>query len=772
MIQETLRAFSVLEQLDLYFRTSCAVLFNFAQSGHPGGSISSGRIVSPLLFGGMRYNFSNPDQPESDLIVCAAGHKALGLYAMWALRDELVQASRPDLLPALIKHRLRLEDLLGFRRNPAQNTPLFKQFSAKPLDGHPTPLTPFVKIATGASGVGVPAAFGLAMGALDYYGPNAPRVHVIEGEGGMTPGRVHEALSAAASANLGNVVLHLDWNNASIDSDCVCAESRGKGKRDKGDYVQWDPVSLLMTHGWKVFFVSEGTDWEQIIAAQRKAVAHAQKKGQPCAVVYRTEKGRGYGITGRKSHGGGHPFCSPGYYAALKEFEDTFQVQFPRSDGKGLDSAAKERLYWDTLLIFRQVAMNNPELSGFVGKKVAESAELLKQADRKPWQKVPASLDPLYRNDGAIEATIIPPVLTLEVGSKTTLRGELGNTLGHLNQLLGGPIIVSAADLLGSTSVNQANQGFPDGFFNALTNPDSRLMAVGGICEDAMGAFMSGLASYDHHIGVTASYAAFIAALEHVAARLHCIGQQARHKYSGEAYQTFLMVCGHAGLKTGEDGPTHADPQALQLLQENFPPGMCITLTPWDPQELWPLTVAGLKARPAVLAPFVTRPSEVVLDRAKLGLPPATAAISGIYQFRSADPLDDRYHGSIILQGSAVTYELLTHVLPKMDEKDYRMNVYYVSSLDLFNLLPSAEQARILPEARQLEAMGISDFTMPTLYRLVASRFGRDHSLCAGAFYPGSGTADMVLREMGLDGPALWKAIQNYVMDREINKRF
>ena len=34
-----------------------------------------------------------------------------------------------------------------------------------------------------------------------------------------------------------------------------------------------------------------------------------------------------------------------------------------------------------------------------------------------------------------------------------------------------------------------------------------------------------------------------------------------------------ILICGHAGLATGEDGPTHADPQALQLLQENFPRG-------------------------------------------------------------------------------------------------------------------------------------------------------------------------------------------------------
>ena len=70
----------------------------------------------------------------------------------------------------------------------------------------------------------------------------------------------------------------------------------------------------------------------------------------------------------------------------------------------------------------------------------------------------------------------------------------------------------------------------------------------------------------------------------------------------------FMLICGHAGMKTGEDGPTHADPQALQLLQENFVPGTAITLTPWEPAEVWPLTAAAWRARPALIAPFVTRP--------------------------------------------------------------------------------------------------------------------------------------------------------------------
>jgi len=92
------------------------------------------------------------------------------------------------------------------------------------------------------------------------------------------------------------------------------------------------------------------------------------------------------------------------------------------------------------------------------------------------------------------------------------------------------------------------------------------------------------------------------------------------------------VICAHAGLKTGEDGPTHADPQPLQLLQGNFPRGTLITLTPWDPQEIWFLLAAALSKRPAVIAPFVTRPNETVVDRKALGLAPARSAAGGIYR--------------------------------------------------------------------------------------------------------------------------------------------
>ena len=257
------------EAFDLLYRSLCALLFNYVPtSGHPGGSISSGRAVAAALFDSMDYELGDPDRPDADLISYAAGHKAMGLYAMWALRDEVAAVADPALLPGKPEQRLRLEDLLGFRRNPSTATPLFREFGARALDGHPTPATPFVKLATGASGVGVASSIGLGIGAADRYGADAPRVHIMEGEGGLTPGRVSEALAAAGTASLANVIVHLDWNQASIDSDRVCREGA-----IPGDYVQWDPRELFYLHDWNVVEVPDGHDFQQVVAAQRHALA-------------------------------------------------------------------------------------------------------------------------------------------------------------------------------------------------------------------------------------------------------------------------------------------------------------------------------------------------------------------------------------------------------------------------------------------------------------------------------------------------------------------
>lgn len=744
-----------LEAIDLIYRTLCAILYNFVPtSGHPGGSISSGRIVEGLLYLNMDYDFANPDDENADTLVYAAGHKAMGLYAMWALRNELVRVSKDDFLPD-IAYQLRLEDLLGFRRNPTHDTPIFKELRSKTLDGHPTPATPFVRLATGASGVGVPAALGLAFGALDTYRDDAPKVHILEGEGGMTPGRVHEALAAAASARIHNAVLHIDWNQASIDSNQVCREGN-----TPGDYTQWDPAELCYCHDWNVIKVGNGHDFRQVIAAQQ--LASTLDNGQPTAIVYRTTKGWKYGIEGKASHGAGHKFCSDGYYETCREFESKFNVQMPRHEG---DAAPEnvERTFYNTLMLIRRVLEKDPQTAMFACNHILKAQERLRKRARKMRENRP-TLARIYAATNGLQPDATPAELQLKVGDAVTLRAALGDVLNLLNQETNGAIIGSAADLLNSTSVSKLNDGFPDGLYNSISNPDSRLIAVGGICEDAMGAFMAGLSSFGQHIGVTSSYGAFIGALEHVAARLHGIGQQNRQFFSGEPYKTWIMVNAHAGVKTGEDGPTHADPQVLQLLQENFPQGVLITLTPWDAREIWPLMLASLRAHPAVLCPFVTRPADVLIDRKQLGLPDVAEAVKGVYAIRRADPSAREQSGTLVLQGNGVATVFVQEVLPLLDQKGLNLNVFYVTSAELFEGLSPEERNAIFPEHLTYEAMGITDFTLPTMYRWVRSEEGIArtlHSFRAHHFL-GSGQAHKVLQEAGIHAQGQVNAILDY----------
>jgi transketolase len=717
------------ETYDLIYRSLCALLYNYVpMSGHPGGSISSGRFVAGIIYDALDYDVSSPDREDADIISYAAGHKALGLYAMWALRNEVIRIGAPDLLAREVAHQLRIEDLLGFRRNPITKTPLFVKFKAKALDGHPTPATPFVRLSTGASGVGLASSLG------------------------------------AGTASLGNAILHVDWNQASIDSDRVCREGDVPG-----DYVQWTPSELAYLHDWNVVLVPDGTDFQQIIAAQRRAASI--DNSQPTAIVYRTVKGWQYGIEGKASHGAGHKLCVDGFYDAVKPLVELTGRELPRCESGdprcngGQKRDVVEACLWEGLTIVRAALEENRPLVDMLAQRLMQARDRLSGLNRKPRPKAPAVstiFDTANKAGGSI-----PDELTLSPGTTTTLRGELGRTLQYYNKRSGGAIFAAAADLLGSTSVSTIGQGFSDGYYNAQTNPEARLLSIGGICEDAISGILGGLSTYGRHIGVGSSYGAFIAPLGHIAARLHAIGNQARQTMTREPYRTIILVCAHAGVKTGEDGPTHADPQALQLLQENFPRGTMITLTPWDPQEIWTLIAAALNKRPAIIAPFVTRPTEKVIDRKALDLAPSMDAVSGLYLLRKAE---GRGVGTVILQGSEVGYAFVQEALPLIEREGLDINVYYVASAELFDLLPQSEQERIFPRARAQGAMGITGFTLPTMYRWVQSDRGRQMTLYPfqKGHYLGSGQADMVLAEAGLDGESQFKAIVRYVKEQSV----
>ena len=761
--QDELNAF---EFFDLVYRALVAMMYNFVPgSGHPGGSISSGRIVQSLMFHTMDYDVSDPESPTADLISYAAGHKALGLYGLWALRNEVVRVTRPDLLPANPKMQFRLEDLLGFRRNPVNDTPLFRQFGARALDGHPTPATPFLKLSTGASGVGDCSTTGLALAAMDIYRDDPPRVHMIEGEGGMTPGRVSEAMACAATTGLKNLFMHLDWNQASIDSNRVCRE-----EGHPGDYVQWDPAEFAYAQDWNVVYVPDGKDFRMVLLAQRRALDFISS-GQPTAIVYRTVKGWQYGIEGKASHGAGHKFCSEGFQNAIAPLLGQVGARLPLcpSDAQkcaGVDPVTIEACYWDALKVVREVLEANRDKIQILGDNLAASRERLQKRARQPRANAPR-LGVLF-DPKVVDPLKAPAELELKPGAKLTIREALGNALGWLNRQSGGAVLAAAADLMGSTSTSNVGKGFPEGFLDFRKNPDARLVSIGGICEDAIAGVLSGVAAYGWHTGAGSSYGAFMAPLSHIAARLHAIGSQSRQQLLPDyKFHPFFVVCAHAGLKTGEDGPTHACPQPLQLFQENFVKGTMITLTPWEPAEIWPLVAAALRARPTVIAPFVTRPVEAVPDRAALKFAPAADAAKGLYALRRADP-KRKSDGTIVLQESGVMYAFAEQALPRIDKEGFNLNLFYVASAELFDALPAAERDAIYPEDLAREAMGITGFTLPTMYRWILSRAGRERTLYPfkRGHYLGSGQAAAVLKEARLDGESQFQAIVDYVKSR------
>ena len=755
---------AVFERLDLLYRSLCTMLYNYVPtSGHPGGSISSGRLAACLVFDSMDYDASDPDREDADHLCYAAGHKALGLYSLWALRNEVLRLGAPDLLPREEGRQLRMEDLLGFRTSPHGMTPLLRKLHAKALDGHPTPATPYVRLATGASGVGLAASVGLALGALDRYGRDAPRVHVIEGEGGLTPGRASEAMAAAGTSSLSNLILHVDWNQASIDSNRVCRDGE-----KPGDYVQWNPMELAWLNDWNVIRVPDGMDFRQIFAAQRQA--RAIVNSQPTAIVYRTVKGWRYGIEGRASHGAGHRLCADGYFDALEPFLEGSGGKLPRCAeanqrcAGGKEAGVLDDCFWEALSLIRSEIEKSQPMVQAMSARLTASRDRLDARKRAPRNNAP--------NIGAIQSVAamqgraVPDALRLKPGAVTTLRGELGKALSFYNRESGGALFAASADLMGSTSSNVIGAGFPEGFFNGSANPAARLLSLGGICEDAMIGVLSGISSFGHNIGVGSSYGAFLAPLGHIAARLHAIANQSRHAAAGGPYRPFIMICAHAGLKTGEDGPTHADPQPLQLLQGNFPLGTMITLTPWDPQEIWFLLSAALVRHPAVIAPFVTRPNETVVDRKALGLAPASSAASGVYKLKSAQ--GKKADGAIVLQGSEVAYAFIQEALPLAEKEGLDLDVYYVASAELFDLLPPARREKIYPQKTALSAMGITGFTLPTMERWITGARGRAATLhpFQKGHYLGSGQADKVMQEAGLDGRSQFKAVRKFVQTR------
>src|SRR2546421_10704996 len=86
----------------------------------------------------------------------------------------------------------------------------FRKFGSR-LQGHPTPALPWVDVATGALGQGLPIGVGVAL-AGKYLEKLPYRVWVLCGDSEMAEGSIWEAFDKAQHYKLNNLIAILDMN--------------------------------------------------------------------------------------------------------------------------------------------------------------------------------------------------------------------------------------------------------------------------------------------------------------------------------------------------------------------------------------------------------------------------------------------------------------------------------------------------------------------------------------------------------------------------------
>jgi transketolase len=235
-----------------------------AGSGHPTSSMSAADLMAVLFTKYLRYGFTTPEDTANDHLVFSKGHASPLLYALYKAAGAIDD-----------------EELLSFR-----------QFGSR-LQGHPTPEIPWVDVATGSLGQGLPIAVGIALAAARLESSEL-RVWVLCGDSELAEGSMWEAFEQAGHAKLDNLIAVVDVNRL--------------GQRGPTMH-EWDTSSLAARAsacGWDVQEI-DGHDLTAIDAAY----AAALEADRPAAIFARTKKGSGVAAVEDKENQHGKPLADP-----------------------------------------------------------------------------------------------------------------------------------------------------------------------------------------------------------------------------------------------------------------------------------------------------------------------------------------------------------------------------------------------------------------------------------------------------------------------------
>ena len=218
-----------------------------AGSGHPTSSLSAADLMAVLLAKYLRYDFQQPHNPNNDHLIFSKGHASPLLYSLFKAAGAISD-----------------DELMTFRK-----------FGSR-LEGHPTPLIPWVDVATGSLGQGFPIGVGVAL-AGKYLDKVPYRIWVLLGDSETAEGSVWEAFDHASHYQLDNLTAIIDINRLGQTGETELGWNLDAYK------------ARVTAFGWHAIEI-DGHDLEQIDHAFAEAVRH---RDGPTVVLAKTIKGKG-----------------------------------------------------------------------------------------------------------------------------------------------------------------------------------------------------------------------------------------------------------------------------------------------------------------------------------------------------------------------------------------------------------------------------------------------------------------------------------------------
>jgi transketolase len=219
-----------------------------AGSGHPTSSMSAADLIAVLVARYLQYDWNKPKDPNNDHLIFSKGHASPLCYAMFKAVGAITDA-----------------EMMTFRK-----------FGSR-MQGHPTPAIPWVDVATGSLGQGLPISVGVALA-----GKNLDKLpfHVwtLCGDSELAEGSIWEAFDKAGYYQLSNLTAILDINRL--------------GQRGETEYGWTLDVYRRRIEAFGCFpIVIDGHD---VAAIDRAFGTALSSTGKPTVIIAKTIKGKGF----------------------------------------------------------------------------------------------------------------------------------------------------------------------------------------------------------------------------------------------------------------------------------------------------------------------------------------------------------------------------------------------------------------------------------------------------------------------------------------------